>query len=201
LVGEHPDDLVRDQYLMQLAERLSVDIDRLRQSSAGEAARPAPSADADRQARPVPVPRDRRETEALRVAVHEPGLVADLLVPELFSDSVVRQAFEALANSGTFHDALEHTGGDARLLLERLAVEDTPWGEDATTYAGSVVSQLVEAAAFRRLNAMVRAGDDRASSLKMGLEELVTARSAGAWAVANRVAVQLLPWVAGSGEE
>ena len=48
---------------------------------------------------------------------------------------------------------------------------------------------------------LVRAGDDRASELKAVLEELVEARSAGVWAVGDRVATQLLPWVLRTGEE
>src|SRR5438067_1094409 len=34
IVAEHPDDLVRDQYLMQLADRVGIDVDRLRRASA-----------------------------------------------------------------------------------------------------------------------------------------------------------------------
>jgi len=86
-------------------------------------------------------------------------------------------------------------------LLERLAVEDLPWGDDAGTYATSVLVQLMEAAGTRQLNAMVRSGDDRASELKAVLETLVANRSAGTWSVAADAAAQLLPWVAGSGEE
>jgi hypothetical protein len=86
-------------------------------------------------------------------------------------------------------------------LLQRLAVEDPPWDDDASTYATSVLVQLVEAAGTRRLAAMVRSGDDRASELKGVLETLVANRSAGTWTVAADAAAQLLPWVAGSGEE
>jgi DNA primase len=203
LVAEHPNDLVRDQYLMQLAERLAMGVDSLREAAAAAPVAPEKPAltSASGTERPTPRPIDRRELEGLRVALHAPELVAQLLIDELFTDSVAREAFAALADSGTFHAALERVGGDARVLLERLAVEDTPWGDDPTAYAGSVVTQLVEAAVARQLSAMVRAGDDRASKLKMGLEELVTARSAGDWSVANQVAMQLLPWIAGSGEE
>jgi hypothetical protein len=139
--------------------------------------------------------------EALRVAVHEPALVADRLSRELLTDATVQSAFEALAASSTFHEALERTGGEPRALLERLAVEDLPWTDDPAPYAISVLVGLVEAAAGRRLSTMVRAGDDQASELKQALEELVEARSAGAWAVADRVATQLLPWVLRTGEE
>ena len=60
---------------------------------------------------------------------------------------------------------------------------------------------VLEAAAGRRLAAMVRAGDDRASELKRALEELVAARSGGTWGVADHAASQLVPWVVERGEE
>ena len=205
IVAEHPDDLVRDQYLMQLADRVGIDVDRLRRASGdrggrrggenGRDAAPAP------EGRRRPPARDRTEIEALRVAVHEPGLVADRLDDALFVDPVVHEAYCMLAASATFHEALERAGGEVHELLQRLAVEDPPWGDDAATYATSVLVQLVEAAGTRRLTDMVRTGDDRASELKAVLETLVSNRSAGTWTVAADAAAQLLPWVAGSGEE
>jgi DNA primase len=203
LVAEHPSDLVRDQYLMQLAEQVGIDVDRLRQaaSAAGRPEAPRRPDPAGHAIRPRPPAHDRSEIEALRVAVHEPALVAALLDEVLFVDPVVRDAYGVLASSATFHEALERAGGEVHDLLERLAVEDLPWGDDAGTYAISVLVQLVEAAGTRRLAAMVRSGDDRASELKAVLEELVANRSAGTWSVAADAAAQLLPWVAGSGEE
>ena len=212
LVAEHPDDLVRDQYLMDLAERLAIDVDRLRKALARgprtpEPERPArerggPAGDQPADAAPPrPAPLEGPEVEALRVAVHEPELVAGRIRAEVFAEPVARQAFEALASSATFHEALERATGAAAELLERLAVEDPPWGEDPDPYATSVLVQVTEAAAERRLRVMVRAGDDRASELKHLLDELVAARQGGAWGVAHRVAAQLLPWVGASGEE
>src|SRR5207245_5149392 len=83
LVAEHPDDLVRDQYLMQLAERVGIDVDRLRRAAAeaepgpadGAGRREGPRRDgaggrrdrsdgreaAERAARPRPPARDRRQ--------------------------------------------------------------------------------------------------------------------------------------------
>ena len=213
IIAEHPNDLVRDQYLMQLADQVSIDVDRLRRAiadSSGGASRgdrsDRPSRYATGQSgnearRPQAPVRDRTEVEALRVAVHEPALVADRLDGALFIDPVVHAAYCLLAASATFHEALERAGGEAHDLLQRLAVEDLPWGDDAGTYATSVLVQLVEAAGTRRLADMVRSGDDRASELKAVLEMLVSNRSAGTWTVAAHAAEQLLPWVAGSGEE
>jgi DNA primase len=205
LIAEHPNDLVRDQYLMQLADQVGIDVDRLRRATAetggsrrdGYSARQSGNG-APRRRSPV---RDRTEVEALRVAVHEPALVADRLDGALFIDPVVHEAYCLLAGSATFHEALERAGGEVHDLLQRLAVEDLPWADDPGTYATSVLVQLVEAAGTRRLADMVRTGDDRASELKAVLEMLVSNRSAGTWTVAADAAEQLLPWVAGSGEE
>jgi DNA primase len=203
LVAEHPSDLVRDQYLMQVAERVGIDVDRLRKAVVERTRPEGPPRreQAEAAQRRRPAARDRSEVEALRVAVHEPGLVAALLDEVLFVDPVVREAYGVLASSATFHEALERAGGEVHDLLQRLAVEDLPWGDDPTTYATSVLVQLVEAAGTRRLADMVRSGDDRASELKAVLETLVSNRSAGTWTVAADAAEQLLPWVAGSGEE
>ena len=133
--------------------------------------------------------------------MHEPALVADRLDGALFADPVVHEAYALLATSATFHEALERAGGEVHELLQRLAVEDPPWGDDPATYATSVLVQLVETAGTRRLADMVRNGDDRVSSLKAVLEMVVANRSAGDWKVAAHAAEQLLPWVAGSGEE
>ncbi len=203
LVAEHPDDLVRDQYLMDLAGRLDIDVDRLRRAVTTPGARPEraatspppPEARAPRRA-----PQEGPEVEALRVAVHAPELVAGRIRAEVFADPVIREAFVALASSTTFHEALERAGAGAD-LLERLAVEDPPWGVDPDPYATSVLVQVMEAAASRQLRVMVRAADDRASELKHVLDELVAARQGGDWAVAHRAAAQLLPWVGASGEE
>ncbi|HEV8623762.1 MAG TPA: DNA primase [Acidimicrobiia bacterium] len=220
LIAEHPDDLVRDQYLMQLADRVAIDVDRLRRATADAREHYLPPPRQARRDRPDrrdgysdrrpgeeapprrrPPVRDRTEVEALRVAVHEPALVADRLDGVLFVDPVVHEAYCLLAASATFHEALERAGGEVHDLLQRLAVEDLPWGDDPGTYATSVLVQLVEAAGTRRLADMVRSGDDRASELKAVLEMLVSNRSAGTWTVAAHAAEQLLPWVAGSGEE
>ena len=210
LVAEHPDDLVRDQYLMDLAGRLGIDVDRLRRAAAQspggpDAGRPPGAKGSGGQPGPQPprppAPLEGPEVEALRVAVHAPELVAGRIRAEMFAEPVVREAFEALASSATFHEALDRATGPAADILERLAVEDPTWGEDPDPYATSVLVQVTEAAAGRRLQAMVRAGDDRASELKHLLDELVAARQSGAWAGAHRAAAQLLPWVVESGEE
>jgi DNA primase len=56
VIAEHPNDLVRDQYLMRVADRCRLDVDRLRQRVAsGDVRRPAP---------PEPARRRREQGEA-----------------------------------------------------------------------------------------------------------------------------------------
>ena len=217
LVAEHPSELVRDQYVVQLAERLSLDIEAVRSAvtravrrvpiggsrtaysgaqSAGGTERAAAMAGAGRAPDP-----DRREVEALRLAVHEPERLSGRLIPELFGNPLVRGALDALGPEGDLHAALTRANDEERALLERLAVEEPPMGEDPDAYVASVMVQLVESSARRRLDELVRAGDDSASEMKHLLDELVTARTVSSWSAANRVADQLVPWVLVSPKE
>jgi DNA primase len=129
LIREHPSELVRDQYVMELADRCRVEADRLRATLAGPApqarAVPQPAAPTGRAARGSG--RGRSETAALlalRLAVHEPAAVADLLDEVLFADPVHLGAFRALARAATLHEAVAAAEPEAAELLQRLAVED-----------------------------------------------------------------------------
>ncbi len=65
VIAEHPNDLVRDQYLMRVADRCRLDVDRLRQRVAsGDVRRPAP---------PEPVRRRRDETPDAPPRDEDPG--------------------------------------------------------------------------------------------------------------------------------
>ena len=129
LIREHPSELVRDQYVMELADRCRVDADRLRATLAG----PAPAARPPRSpagfAGPGRDGRVERRSEtpallALGLAVHDPASVADLLHDVLFTDPVHLAAFRALAAAATLHEAVASAEPEAAELLQRLAVED-----------------------------------------------------------------------------
>ncbi|MGH9024128.1 MAG: DNA primase, partial [Acidimicrobiia bacterium] len=126
LIAQHPSDLVRDQYLMELSGTLSIAPERLREATrerrstdgaarrgaAGTPDRPRQESEAqgDRGApRALLAKVDRREIEGLRLAVHRPETVAARLVPELFSHRVTSSAFAALVASATFHESLERS--------------------------------------------------------------------------------------------
>lgn len=206
LIAEHPEDLVRDQYLMDVSGTLAIDIDRLRGELGRirQGARPALGAtrsaadrrDADndtRRQRPV----DRREVDALRWTIHEPTRIGAHLDRSLFADPRVRAAFDALAGADTFAEAIDRSEPDVTLLLQRLAVEDTHGGEeDPDLVAARVVVNLVEASSRRLLASMLRRDDERSVDVKRLADALVTHRDTGTWIEALPVADELVTWIA-----
>jgi DNA primase len=201
LVAAHPNDLVRDQYVMQLAARLDIEAERLREAvaTAGRArahVAPARRAEADAAAgvdgeRPI----DRRELDALRFAVHQPELMAGRLDATLFNDARAHAAFEALT-SGPFREAVDRSDPPVAAVLEQLAVEEAHGDEPIEEIVTRVVVNLVEASSQRLLASMVRQGDERSAQLKSLLDALVTARQAEHWNAAEESARQLVGWVA-----
>jgi DNA primase len=146
-VREHPNELVRDQYVMDVADRCRVEPDRLRAmlsrgprpgAGPGAASRP----ESRRAARTEP---SGPEVEALKLAIHRPETVAHLLDEALFDDELHRAAFAALATSATLHEAIDKADAGAAELLHRLAVEDT----DAEPE--DVMGRLADRAATRAL--------------------------------------------------
>ena len=138
-IREHPSDLVRDQYVMVVAERTKIEPARLRMLLEG---RRAPQA-ATRQSRP-----EGPEVEALRLAVHRPEEVAALLHEALFVDPVVLAGYRALCSATTLAQAIDSavqnsSEPEAASLLQRLAVED------AEASADDVLARLAEEAAKR----------------------------------------------------
>ena len=164
MVAEHPNDLVRDQYLMQVADRCRVEPARLRQLAPDRTepfglGRWAPGRpgrrfgscwpDDDRSRipteGPIRVAVGGPELEALRLAVHRPETVAERLELVLFAHPLSRACFEALSGATTLYGAIEAADPQAADLLRRLVVEDT----DADT--DDVMIRLVERAGHRAL--------------------------------------------------
>lgn len=181
MVREHPDGLVRDQYLMQVADRCRVDADQLRTMArtapapsperASPAGRPAP-----REA-PAPVAVSGPELEALRLAVHRPEAISGRLTARLFSHPLASRAFAALRHAGDLHEAVEAVDPQTSDLLQRVAVEET--GADPDDVVIRMVERAVHAE-LRELQAEMRQAPpaDQAAYaptiawLKMGLERM-----------------------------
>ena len=168
VIVEHPSDLVRDQYVMQVADRCRLDptllrddvARQLRTGGARPLARPRRSTEASS------VGGDRAGLEALRLALHDPASTLPRLSPVLFGDQVQRAAYDAIAMGAPHAELIDAASAqgedDVAELLKRLLVEEpqrVPSGTDPVT---SVVAQLVRHATRRVLRereAAVRSGE------------------------------------------
>lgn len=122
-VRTHPSELVRDQYVMEIADRCRIDPERLRQELRSPQRRnhePGSARPAARSATLAP----SAEAEALRVLLQRPQEIATRLSPSLFADRLARAAYET-AVSGPLHEVLTDAEPTIADLLRRLAVEET----------------------------------------------------------------------------
>jgi DNA primase len=179
-VAEHPDDLVRDQYVMQLADRCRVDPIKLRERLEHLRANP-PAEKPTRRSRALhdePPLRDYPEDdsefmghpgdrngaavttalrpgpglEALKLAVHRPEDVVDRVHAVLFADRVQRQAFVALLENDSVHEAVETATPEVASLLRRVIVEEPMAGDpELGDPVDSVVVVMLRDAAKRAL--------------------------------------------------
>ncbi len=163
-ISEHPDPLVRDQYLMRVSDATRLDPELLRAQVAAPRAAAAPAAHdragsaqrrevvpaANGQGRRRPV--NRPGLEALRLAVHRPDLVVERLEDVLFVDDLQRRAFAALAAADSVRAAVDGADDEVAALLRRLCVEEPPEPDDPhVDPADPVVAQLAREAARRAL--------------------------------------------------
>jgi DNA primase len=208
MVAEHPNELVRDEYAMQLAERLDLAATGIRAQIAraneegprpaggrsGRNAPPAPEAD-DEPRRAPPSGAERRELDVLLWAIHSPELVKEWLDISLFLDPTTRAAYQLLLDHADLHDAIEAAEGAPRYVLERLAVEEPDPGDEPETLGARLVSYTVEPVAKRMLVKLLRDDDDRAIAVKTQLDVLAHAREVGEWERAQAAAKQLVGWI------
>ena len=183
LIAEHPNDLVRDQYVMKLAGPA-----RDRARSAARRGRDARARDrtpsrAASAAAAAPVARsvDRRELDALRWAVQAPELMSGRLDVDSVRRSARAERVRRRSPSWPWHECLERASPEVAALLQRLAVEDLDErGPQPRSSSTRVVVNLVEASSQRLLTSMLRRDDPRASEVKSLLDALANARAIGA---------------------
>jgi DNA primase len=192
MIVEHPSDLVRDQYVMRLADRLDIAPDRLRATVMSALNRPH-TEPARRTQPPAAAVVDRRELDALRLAVQTPELMSGRLTVDLFSDPIAREAFDALTQ-WPWHECLQNARPEVASLLQRLAVEEPEDGAAAEEKVIRVVVNLVEASSRRLQASMLRDNDPRVSEIKALLDALANARADEHWDTAERSAEQLVTW-------
>lgn len=139
VIAEHPNELVRDPYVMQVADRCRLDPDRLRDRLAKGGFNRVASRTASREGAGGPLAdpsggrRIRRaaraggvETEALRAVLRHGAVMADLVDAALFADPVHREVYEALVAAGhDAHAAAAVLDPDAAELLAAVAVVES----------------------------------------------------------------------------
>ncbi|MET0420937.1 MAG: DNA primase [Acidimicrobiia bacterium] len=209
IVAEHPSDFVRDPYVMKLADSLDIDADRLRAAVAEARAQPrrpgtgprpgnsrAPMAAAPSSAsRSSSVRVNPRELDLLLYAVHDAERVDGWLDSRLFADPVAREAFDAIVSTTDLHAAIASVDTPAREVLERVAVAAPSEDDEPETVRARLMANAIAPAGERVLARMLRAGDARASSVKLLLDALASARDAGEWDAVGELAEHLLGWI------
>ena len=143
LVSEHPNALVRDQYVMNIADRCRMDADRLREMLRNPRSRGRAVA----ESATFPLPQqgsDSVEDQALQLMIAGDDQVTALFSEGLFVTPMRRDLFAAVRQAPSVREAVDMLGADeANLLIELAATSD----EDLD--ASAVASRLLGKAADR----------------------------------------------------
>ncbi len=163
LVGEHPNVLVRDQYVMTIADRCRMDPDRLREMIRNPRKQRGVKV---KEAAAVPMPQkgsDHVEDQALRLLIDDEDGTTDLLSEFFFAAPMRREIFEALRDAPSVREAVDMLGADEGNLLIELAATT-----DDDLDAQAVLSRLVGRGADRLAR-------DLESEMRLGgnIEELL----------------------------
>ncbi len=130
MIAEHPDPLVRDQYVMEVATRTRIQIDLLR----AQLGRPKSAKTSSQRASKVGATGEvstsltrtpGRELEALKLAVHHQDEIEPLVVSELFEDELCGTVYDLVIRCSTLHEVIEQGGPEVAGLVQRLSVEET----------------------------------------------------------------------------
>ncbi|MCY4103997.1 MAG: DNA primase [bacterium] len=156
-LDEHPSELVRDRYLVPVADRCKLDPDLLRSTverfrAARQAARGGRAArsdgfagiETDESAGPSIA------EQVLLLRLHAPPDLPDWVTARLFESDVERRIFVALAGGASLRDLQDVAGDEVAPTVARLAVCEPPEKADA------VIGRFVYNAAMRRIADLVR---------------------------------------------
>jgi DNA primase len=191
VIREHPNELVRDQYVMQVAARCQQDPDRLRAVLA-RASRTGSVTIPNEQATRRTL--ETAEAVALKLLMHRWDETAPYLSEVLFTDGVTLDAFRALGATTRVPEAIEVASPEAAELLARL---DQEADQAAVLDPGVEIGHLITNAAQRRLAAML-AGPDRPSDVSDVRRLIDEVREGNA---GSDAAAQLLGWLEGQDRE
>lgn len=157
LVAEHPNVLVRDQYVMKIADRCRMDADRLR----GMLSNPRRRGVVVPEAPSYPAPQkgsDSVEDQAIQLVIARDHELTELFSEALFVTPMRREIFVAVRSASSVREAVDMLGSDSANLLIELAASS-----DDELDPGAVTSRLLGKAAdrlARELEAQARATGD-----------------------------------------
>jgi DNA primase len=154
VLAEHPSDLVRDGYMVEVADRLRIDLQTVRTRVADLATHPRERVTKEIPNEPMPErqprsPMPRPGLEALRLLVHGPAALRSRFIPQYFVHEVQREIFEELGverSKSELIDELERRGQEeAAQVLSELVVEELDHHYGAQDIS-AVVAQLLRSA-------------------------------------------------------
>ena len=149
VVDEHPSEIVRDQYLMDVADRCRLPSDRLREAvghlrATRAAGRGRDRDPAGRQAGAAPA-EPGIEEQILLLRMHAPGELPDWMTPELFSSELHGRLFTLLGDGTSPRRLAELAAGAADGVPAPVAGAEVPLealDELATGAATDVLARL-----------------------------------------------------------
>jgi len=200
-VAEHPNELVRDQYLVQIADTCEVALDVLRTVRAGQrptndrrgmqgAARNEPQREVVRSA-------DDPELHVLRVAVHFPEHIPDIVDDRLFTDRLHQAAFSALLSAESLPVAIAEADAEVAELLQRLVVEEPT--EEPRPRIARLIHDAAQREHDRLMNDARRSGDVKAARTAAQLKLAIDKVRDSYWDLTE--ATNLLGWLPDNGDQ
>ena len=131
IIAEHPNEVVRDQYLVEVAQKVRVDIEQMRRlvvkpapnrrqpQSSTESASDGSELDDTSQQQVLP----QAEMNLLRALVHDSETVAPLALPSMFSNQLATEAYHLVTTEG-WRDRIDDSPTAVKNLIGRVLVEE-----------------------------------------------------------------------------
>lgn len=131
IIAEHPNEVVRDQYLVEVAQKVRVDIEQMRRlvvkpvpnrrqtQSSAESVSDGSELDDTSQQQVLP----QAEMNLLRALVHDSETVAPLALPSMFSNQLATEAYHLVTTEG-WRDRIDDSPTAVKTLIGRVLVEE-----------------------------------------------------------------------------
>ncbi len=168
IIAEHPSNLVRDEYLREVADTLQLDLAMLRSRMEEVMRAPQKSVEDEAPQRPIFQSRSRTANlqamprpgiEALRTLINQPELIRTRLIGPHFVNDVQREAFEVIRSGVSVVSAMDDLQArdrdEAASLLGQLAILESE-KEVSPADVSAIISQLLRSAATEELKVVDR---------------------------------------------